>query len=139
MLLRTPACSHSPRDCQPAGHQIDVILLDFSKAFNKVPRSSSSSSQTRLLCHSGNTFHWTKWFLVNITQGVLLWEIHSTQTDVTSRVPQGTVLGLLLFLSHINYLPDVVHVLPSCAQMTLRASLLAETRWLSSQICHHWM
>ena len=77
VVLRIPACSHCPRDGQPAGHQMDVILLDFSKAFNKVPH--------RPLLHKldyceirENTFHWIKWFLVNITQEVLLEEMRPT-------------------------------------------------------------
>ena len=89
------------------GGQMDCILLDFSKAFDKVPH--------RRLLHKlkyygvgGNTLNWIASFLQNRTQTVVVNGKTSTETPVLSGFSQGTVLGPLLFLAYINDMPDCV-------------------------------
>ena len=89
------------------GGTLDVIYCDFMKAFDKVPH--------RRLIHkiekygiTGNILGWTKAFLSGRTQCVVLNEVKSKIARVTSGIPQGSVLGPILFVIYINDMPEVV-------------------------------
>jgi len=84
--------------------QTDLILLYFSNTFDKV-----SHEKLALKLHGygirGPTLKWVQGFLDNHHPSVIANGSSSEPTAVSSGVPQGSVLGLLLFLIYINDLP----------------------------------
>lgn len=93
--------------CLEKRELVHAIFLDFSKAFDSVPHQRLSM-KLKWIGVDGNLLSWIEAFISNRKQRVMINGVSSPWGSVISGVPQGSIIGPLLFLIYVNDIFDAV-------------------------------
>ena len=89
------------------GGQVDTIYLDMSKAFDRINHRKLINKLRNYGC-GGSLLKWFTSYLTGRHHRVTVLGATSNTLPISSGVPQGSILGPVLFLLYVNDLPDSV-------------------------------
>ncbi|CAB4037377.1 Hypothetical predicted protein, partial [Paramuricea clavata] len=91
-----------------------VVFLDVRKAFDSINHEILIDKMRNFFGVTGNQLRWFESYLNNRVQQCLINGQLSSPKKIICGVPQGSILGPLLFLLYINDMPDSLsHLTPS--------------------------
>ena len=114
-------------ECLESGGQIDCVYMDFEKAFDTVPHERLISKLKSYNIDS-TIINWVSAFLKGRNFKVIVNGKCSCSFDVISGIPQGSILGPLLFIIYINDLPD------ECSSLLSKLNIYADDTKLYGHI-----
>jgi hypothetical protein len=88
-------------DALENGHDVNIAFLDISKAFDRVWHQALIHKLERMGV-TGELLKWISDYLENRKQRVVINGVHSEWLAILAGVPQGSILGPLLFLVYVN-------------------------------------
>ena len=90
------------------GNSVILVLLDLSAAFDTINHDLLLSRLEKRFGITGTVLNWFKSYLCNRSQFVGINQFQSTKRDLLVGVPQGSVLGPLLYLLYTAPISDVI-------------------------------
>ena len=119
------------------GMTVDIVYMDFMKAFDKVSHDHLLHKLQSLGIHH-KIILWLQDFLNDRSQAVLYNNCISSSAEVRSGVPQGTVVGPSSFITFVNDLPDevssMIYMFADDTKLYKRISKNADRQQLQSDI-----
>ena len=142
LLLFLNFITSTPKAC------VDVIYLDFRKAFDSVPHKELLFKLYSLGI-TGNIWKWIEEYLTGRKQCVSINNNLSGYLPVTSGVPQGSILGPLFFIAYINDISQYISfsklfLFADDAKLTKIINSLQDNKSLQEDLCSfitwssHW-
>ena len=131
-------------NCIDHGQKVDAVYFDFKKAFDSIPHQELLF-KLWITGLTGPLWFWLKSYLSNRKHFVCFDSVLSNCLPVLSGVPQGSILGPLLFIVYINDLPTAITSVSSylfaddtkfispCASTLMQGDIDKLVHW-----CHRW-